>query len=255
MKKPENIRSRLYAPLFFIVVLCLWQAVGMSSLVPKFMLPTPVKVIEALIGDIKLIWESLLITLGEAFMGMGAAILFAFVLAVVMDRFKPVHDMLFPICVVSQTVPTIAIAPLLVLWFGFGMLPKVLLVFITCFFPMLVALMQGFEASDKNVLRLYRSMNASYFKVLFDVKIPYALESFFAGLKISASYSIVGAVISEWLGGEGGLGVYMTRVRKSFRFDKMFAVIIVISLLSLVLMKMVKMLQEKSMPWKRYEKN
>lgn len=255
MKKRRNTGNKVYVLIFLLSVVLLWQIVGMSGLVPSFMLPTPVEVAIALIKDRGLIMKGLGITLYEAFIGLGAAVVLAFVMAVVMDRFKFVYDMLFPLCVVSQTIPTIAIAPLLVLWFGFGMLPKILLVFITCFFPLLVSLIQGFETSDKNVLRLYRSMDAGYMRILFDVKIPYALESFFAGLKISASYSIVGAVISEWLGGEGGLGVYMTRVRKSYRFDKMFAVIIMISILSLVLMKFIEVLEKKSMPWKKWEKS
>ena len=235
----------------FSAVLILWQIVGMIELVPSFMLPTPYKIVRVLVEEFDLILENLWVTLYEAMAGLVVAVICAFLLGVMMERFKAVHDIFYPMAVVSQTIPTIAIAPLLVLWFGFGVLPKVLLVFITCLFPLLVAFLQGLDSADKNVLRLYRSMDASYIKMLFDVKIPYALESFFAGLRISASYSIVGAVISEWLGGEGGLGVYMTRVRKSFRFDKMFAVIIVISLLSLVLMKIVKLIEKKSMPWKR----
>ena len=247
----KKIKDKIYASLFFVGVIILWQIVGMCNLVPEFMLPTPVKVIEALIEDSKIIFENLLITLYEAAFGMLLALLVSFVIAVAMDRFGVVYKIFYPACVISQTIPTIAIAPLLVLWFGFGALPKVLLVFITCFFPLVVALLSGFECADNGVLTLYRSMNASYLKVLFDVKIPYALESFFAGLRISASYSIVGAVIAEWLGGEGGLGVYMTRVRKSFRFDKMFAVIIVISVLSVLVMKLVEYASYKIMKWKR----
>ncbi len=254
MKKWKSIKDKLYAPLFLVMVVVIWQIVGTLGWVPEFMLPTPVEVIKALVNDWTLILESLLITLGEAAIGIAGALVFAFLLAVIMDRFKVLNKIFYPVAVLSQTVPTVAIAPLLVLWFGFGMLPKVLLVFLTCFFPLLVALLTGFESSDKNVLRLYKSMDASYVKVLFDVKIPYALESFFAGLRISASYAIVGAVVAEWLGGEGGLGVYMTRVRKSFRFDKMFAAIIVVSLLSLVLIKGVELIHKKVMPWKKFEK-
>ncbi len=244
-------KIKIWDKVLIAFILIVWQIVGECSLVPKFMLPTPVDVILALIGDWRVIFSNLVISISEAAMGMGFALLASFVMAIAMDRFKLVHEMLFPICVVSQTVPTIAIAPLLVLWFGFGMTPKVLLVFITCFFPLLVGLVSGFDAADKNVLRLYRSMGAGYVKTLFDVKLPYAQESFFAGLKVSASYSIVGAVIAEWLGGEGGLGVYMTRVRKSFQFDKMFAVIIVISALSLLLIKSVEMLEKRVLKWKR----
>lgn len=255
MKRPKNISTKIYAPLFLLAVVVIWQIAGTLEWVPSFMLPTPTKILVALWQDRALIWENLLITLSEAAMGMGLALVFSFVMAVIMDRVRVIHDIFYPVCVVSQTVPTVAIAPILVLWFGFGMLPKVMLVFLTCFFPLIVALLTGFESSDKNILRLYKSMNASYIKVLFDVKIPYALDSFFAGLRISVSYSVVGAVIAEWLGGEGGLGVYMTRVRASFRFDKMFAVIIVISGLSLVLMKLVKIIEKKMTPWKKFEKN
>ncbi|MBQ3109960.1 MAG: ABC transporter permease [Clostridia bacterium] len=244
-------KFKLWDKAVIVFILILWQVVGMLEIVPAFMLPTPIEVLVALIGDWKLIGESCLITLYEAFTGMGAALLVSLVLAICMDRFKFVHEALFPICVVSQTIPTIAIAPLLVLWFGFGVTPKVLLVFLTCFFPLLVGLVSGFDSADKNVLRLYRSMGGGYFKTLFDVKFPYAMESFFAGLKVSASYSIVGAVIAEWLGGDGGLGVYMTRVRKSFQFDKMFAVIIVVSALSLLLMKFVEKLQNRVLKWKQ----
>lgn len=250
MKKQKSIGTKLSVVLFFAAVVLLWQLASMCGLVPKFMLPSPVDVVLALFSDWKILLGHLFITLSEAFWGMGTAVLASLLFAVLMDRFTFLREAFYPVCVVSQTVPTIAIAPLLVLWFGFGMLPKVLLVFITCFFPMLVALLGGFEMSDKGVLRLYRSMNASYLRVLFDVKLPYALESFFSGLKISASYAIVGAVISEWLGGEGGLGVYMTRVRKSFRFDRMFAAIIVVSVLSLLLMKLVELIEKKAMPWK-----
>lgn len=255
MKKWENMKSKVYPYIFFVCVLILWQTASVMEVVPSFMLPSPVKVVMTLIEDGELMASNTLLTLQEAFIGMGAALIMSFIMAVLMDRFKTVHYILYPVCIVSQTVPTVAIAPLLVLWFGFGMTPKIILVFITCFFPLLVALVTGFETADKNVLRLYRSMNAGYLKILFDVKLPYALDSFFSGLKISASYCIVGAVIAEWLGGEGGLGVYMTRVRKGFRFDKMFAVIIVISVLSLLLMKSVELLQKKAMPWKKYEKS
>lgn len=252
-KKLKNISTKIYAPLFALGLVVLWQIVGMLEIVPSFMLPTPVKVIEALIEDWQILLSNLWVSLSEAAIGMAFALAGSFIMAVLMDRFKMLHDIFFPLCVISQTVPTVAVAPLLVLWFGFGMAPKVILIFITCFFPLLVALVSGFDCADKNVLRLYRSMDAGYMKILFDVKIPYALESFFAGLRISVSYSVVGAVIAEWLGGEGGLGVYMTRVRKSFRFDKMFAVIIVISVLSLILMKLVELIRKKAMPWKKFE--
>lgn len=253
-RKSKSTTSKIYAVLFAVLLVALWWGVSLSGLVPRFMLPSPYKVAFALLGDWELIFHHLKTTLAEAAFGMAAALAGAFLLAVAMDRFAALYKAVYPLAVVTQTVPTVAVAPLLVLWFGFGMAPKVLLVFLSCFFPLLVALLTGFASADKNVLRLYRSMNASYLKLLFDVKIPYALDSFFSGLRISTTYAVVGAVVAEWLGGDAGLGVYMTRVRKSFAFDKMFAVIIVISVLSLFLMKLVAFIEKSSMPWKKYEK-
>ena len=245
MKKFKSWDKALIA-----IILVLWQVVGMIGVVPSFMLPTPIDVVKALFTDWQLIGKNTLISLYEAFLGMGFALMGSFIAGVLMDRFPSFRKAVFPLCVVSQTIPTIAIAPLLVLWFGFGVTPKVLLVFLTCFFPLLVGLVSGFESADAGILLLYRSMGAGYLRTLWDVKLPYAAESFFAGLRISASYAVVGAVIAEWLGGEGGLGVYMTRVRKGFQFDRMFAVIIVISLLSLVLVKIVDMIRDRVMRWR-----
>ena len=153
--------------------------------------------------------------------------------------------------VITQTVPTVAIAPLLVLWFGYEMMPKVILIVIVTFFPITIGLLEGFRSADKDMMNLLRSMGAGRLQIFRYIKMPGAMSRFFASLRISASYSVVGAVISEWLGGFSGLGVYMTRVKKAFAFDKMFAVIFLISIISLILMKLVDILQKKSMPWER----
>ena len=142
-----------------------------------------------------------------------------------------------------------AIAPLLVLWLGYGILPKVVLIVITCFFPMTIGLLSGFASADPDFIHMMRAMGASNWQIFRYVKLPSSAEQFFSGLRISASYSVVGAVISEWLGGFEGLGVYMMRVKKSYAFDKMFAVIFLISVISLILIKAVDLLKKKSMPW------
>lgn len=254
IKKLQSIINKIAPYSLVAAVILLWQYLSSAKIVKEFMLPSPVKVLSALVSEAPLLISNAKITLTEAAIGLGASIAAALLFAVLMDRFKFVYKAAYPIAVISQTVPTVAIAPLLVLWFGYDMLPKIILIFITCFFPMLLSLLGGFQAVDGSIVRLYRSMGAGYLPILFHVKLPYAMESFFSGLRISVSYAIVGAVISEWLGGNGGLGVYMTRVRKSFAFDKMFAVIIAVSVLSLALMKLVDFLQYVMMPWKRFEK-
>ena len=125
------------------------------------------------------------------------------------------------------------------------------MIVITTFFPITISLLEGFASADKDALRLCRSMGGNAFTEFRHIKLPGALSYFFSGLKISVTYSVIGAVISEWLGGFGGLGVYMTRVKKAFSFDKMFAVIFLISIISLLLMKGVDLLQKKCMPWEK----
>ena len=129
------------------------------------------------------------------------------------------------------------------------MAPKVILIVITTFFPITVGLLTGFRSADPDAVNLLRAMGAGRGQIFFYIKLPGALGQFFSSLRISASYAVVGAVIAEWLGGFGGLGVYMTRVKKAFAFDKMFAVIILISAISLLLMWAVERLQKKCMPW------
>ncbi|MBQ2995814.1 MAG: ABC transporter permease, partial [Oscillibacter sp.] len=160
----------------------------------------------------------------------------------------------YPILVITQTVPTVAIAPLLVLWFGYEMAPKVILIVIVTFFPVTVGLLEGFRSTDADAVNLLRSMGASRWQIFRYLKLPSALPQFFSGLRIAAAYAVVGAVISEWLGGFGGLGVYMTRVKQAFAFDKMFAVIFLISAISLGLMALVDWAEKRCMPYKEDKK-
>lgn len=215
------------------------------------MLPSPVQVVQAFVTEFPTLMEHSLVTLAEAFIGLALGILLGFVMAVLMDQFDGFYKAFYPLIVLTQTIPTVAIAPLLVLWFGYEMTPKVILIVITTFFPIAVGLLNGFMSADKDSINLLRTMGAGRWQIFCYIKFPGALSQFFAGLRISASYAVVGAVISEWLGGFHGLGVYMTRVKKAFSFDKMFAVIFLISIISLLLMKGVDLLQKKCMPWEK----
>ena len=249
IKRLKNITNNLYPLVLVGIILVTWLVLSEFGIIPKFMLPSPIDVVETLISERVILFEHLLITLQEAFLGLTMSITFAVIMAVLMDRYYRLYQMVYPIFVISQTVPVIAIAPLLVLWMGYGIAPKVFLIFLVCFFPLVISLLDGFKSVDKDIIKLMKSMNASDMQILRHVKFPSAMSSFFAGLKVSVAYCVVGAVIAEWLGGNSGLGVYMTRVRKSYAYDKMFAVIFVISVISLLLMWLVKTLQKRVMPW------
>ncbi|MBR5825779.1 MAG: ABC transporter permease [Clostridia bacterium] len=238
------------APLVSIAVLvCLWLFASEKELIESYMLPSPAEVGRAFVSELPILMEHTAVTVQEALYGLLIGIVFAFAVAVLMDAVPFIKAALYPVLVISQTIPTIAIAPLLVLWMGFDMTPKITLVVLTTFFPIAVSLLDGFQSADKDEINLLRSMGAGRFQIFRYIKLPGAGEQFFSGLKVSASYAVVGAVISEWLGGFEGLGVYMTRVKQAYAFDKMFAVIILISLLSLVLMAVVALLKKITMPY------
>lgn len=249
-KKFPSIKNSLYPAGFIGLLLLLWQLACSLGLVEAFLLPSPVQVLRALAGDFPLLMTHAGVTFLEAAAGLLASIAFGVSAAVLMDRFTPLRLAVRPILILTQTVPAVALAPLLVIWLGFGLAPKILLVFITCFFPIAISTLSGLSAVDPDIINLYRSMGASKLQILLRVKLKASLDSFFTGLKLAAAYAIIGAVIAEWLGGLSGLGVYMTLVRKSYAVDKMFAVILLISAVSLLLMKLVDILNKKAMPWK-----
>lgn len=253
-KRLQSITSKLPAAAALCLLILLWQFLYQSGAVPAYMLPSPIQVVKALFTDLPTILRHAVVTLQEAFYGLCIGVVLAFVMATLMDHFRILNKALYPIMIITQTIPTIAIAPLLVLWMGFYMAPKITLVVITTFFPITVGLLDGYKSVDKDSIDLMRAMGASKVQIFFHVKLPAALPQFFSGLKISAPYAVVGAVISEWLGGFEGLGVYMTRVSKAYAFDKMFAVIIFIVIISLLLMFTVNLIKTISLPWLRVEK-
>ena len=256
MKKlPNTIRAKAPAGAAVLLLLGLWQLICTLGLVPGYMLPSPGEVVRAFVSERALLLEHLVITLQEAFLGLALGVAVGFVFALLMDTFEVLYRAFYPILVITQTIPTVAIAPLLVLWFGYEMTPKIILIVIATFFPVTVGLLEGFRSADKDTIGLLRSMGAGRWQVFRYIKAPSALPQFFSGLRIAAAYSVVGAVISEWLGGFGGLGVYMTRVKKAFAFDKMFAVIFLISAISLALMALVSLAERKCMPYRHLDKN
>ena len=251
-RRSESIRNKLLPAGALCLLVLVWWGLAASGLIPDYMLPSPADVFSAFVRDFPVLLSHAGVSLTEAAYGLGIGTLLAFALACAMDRFELLEKAGLPLLVITQTIPTVAIAPLLVLWMGFGMEPKITLVVITTFFPIAIGLLDGFKRADPDAVALLKSMNATRGQIFRHVKLPAALPHFFSGLRVSASYAVVGAVIAEWLGGFEGLGVYMTRVRKAYAFDKMFAVIILVVIVSLLLMKLVSIIRNAAMPWLRY---
>lgn len=226
-----------------MILLIMWQMVIGFGLIPDYLLPSPWQIIKAFIDDFYLLMGHAKYTLITAFLGTVIGLVLSFVLSIFMDFSKKFRDIVYPVLLLNQTIPTIAIAPLLVIWLGYGILPKVVLVVLSVFFPMTIALVDGYHSVQKEQLNLFRSLKASHYQTYRHLKIPSAMGYFFTGLKVALSYALISAVVAEWLGGYHGLGVYMTRVRKSYELDNMFAVIFFISFLTLVLLASVKLIE------------
>lgn len=254
MKRLENIEDKIIPISFFAVLLIIWEVIGRLEVVPAYILPSPTRIMKTLIVNLPLLKEHIIITSMEAVVGFIIAIILSFVIAIIMDSTPLVKKAVYPLIITSQTVPIITIAPLFAIWFGFGYLPKIVIVVLVCFFPITISLLEGLSSVELELLNLIKSMGASKVQLYKMVKLPAAMPSFFSGLKISATYSIMGATIGEWVGGKKGLGVYMLRVKHSFATDKVFATIIMITFLSISILKIVLFIEKKSMPW-IYDKN
>lgn len=233
-----------------LLLLVIWQCAGFFHMLPKYILPTPVEILQAFVRDRALLWQHSLFTLQTALLGLSLGVVLACVLALIMDRYGWINDMLYPLLVVIQTIPTIALAPILVLWLGYGILPKIVLIVLTTTFPIIVNILDGFRQCDADTLQLFQLMGAKPWQVLWHFKIPNSLPYFYAGLRVSVSYAFISTVVSEWLGGFEGLGVYMIQSKKLFQYDTMFAIIILVSLISLVGMKLVQVSEKRVIKWK-----
>lgn len=248
-KRNQNIKNRIYPVIFFMGFLIVWEAASRFGAFPPFILPSPSNIVISLVTGFTSMQFDILITLYEALTGFIIAIILSVLIAIIMDSFIGFKKTIYPILIISQTVPIIIIAPLFIIWFGYGYAPKIIIVTLICFFPITVSLLQSLISVDKEQIDLLRSMGASRFQIYRFVKIPSAMPGFFSGLKIAATYSIMGATIGEWVGGKNGLGVYMIRAKQAFQTDRVFAAILVIVVLSILLLKIIEFIEKKNMPW------
>jgi ABC-type nitrate/sulfonate/bicarbonate transport system permease component len=189
-------------------------------------------------------------TSGEALLGIVLAVLCAVALAVAIDWSRAVRRSLYPLMVASQTIPLIVLAPLTIIWFGFGPAPKVALVALFTFFAIAVGTVQGLGSADPDAMALLRTMGASRRQILWRVRLPSALPQFFTGLKVAITFAYVAAIFAEYVGSTGGLGYYMTVANQYGNADLVFGAVIVSALLTLVLFAIVAALEHAVLRWR-----
>jgi ABC-type nitrate/sulfonate/bicarbonate transport system permease component len=254
MKKLKNTvtnKKSLFPLLSIFFVLVVWEFIVWIYKIVPWILPSPSLVLISLFQQKNVLWMHTKITLIEASIGFIIAIIFAFILAFLMDSVSWIKKSFYPLLIISQTIPIITIAPLLVIWFGYDLAPKIFVVILVCFFPITINLLQGLESADPETISLLKIMGANRYQLFRYIKLPGALPGIFSGLKISATYSIMGAVIGEWLGAKSGLGEYMRRSMRSFSVANTFASIVVITLLSFIFLSIIQVIEYWKMPWNR----
>jgi ABC-type nitrate/sulfonate/bicarbonate transport system permease component len=232
-----------------VCFLIFWQIAVMLFHIENWILPGPLQIIYSFWQAKSLMFYHMIPTIFEATVGLVIAAFLGIIIAILMEFSESFRKILYPFLILSQTIPFIILAPLLTLWLGFGLLPKVIIVAIVCFFPITINLFDGFSSVEPAILRLLKSMGATKIQVLRWVKWPSSLPSFFSGLRIAATYSILGAVISEWIGTDRGLGILLTRSAKSYLTDRVFATIGIITFLSIAVVLMVEGIARISIPW------
>ena len=235
--------------LFFL--LTSWELVVHFYHIVPWILPSPSLILSSIFQQRRVLWMHTQITLLETIIGFFIAIFFSFILAFLMDSIPWIKKALYPLLIISQTIPIITIAPLLIIWFGYDLAPKVFVVILVCFFPITINLLHGLESADPEAISLLKIMGANRFQIFRFIKLPSSLPGLFAGLKISATYSIMGAVIGEWLGAKNGLGEYMRRSMRSFSIANTFAAIVVITILSFIFLIIIQLIEYWKMPWNR----
>ncbi len=242
-------RTRAALPAITIIgLLLVWEILVRALRVPSYVLPAPSRVLLALWEDRLSLARHSAITVSEALGGMALSLICALALGILMDASEKLRAVVYPVLVVTQTIPMIVLSPILILYLGFGVTPKILTIVLMCFFPVAVGFADGMGQIDPAYVNLIRSFGGNSLQVYTQVKIPYALPALFSGLKVAATYSIGGAVVGEWIASQAGIGYYLLRVKNSYALDKMFASVLVIILLSLLMNGLIVLLRRLCLP-------
>lgn len=227
-----------------------WELYVELSGINPVTLPAPSRIIENGFANRDILLENAFVTINETLAGLAVSISLGVALALLIDLFSPVRRALYPLLVGSQTLPVVVIAPLLVLWFGFDLTPKVLVVTLYTFFPITVAFAAGLAATDREALLLMHTLGAGRLRTLQVLRMPQALPYLFTGLRIAVTYAVVGAVFAEWVGAREGLGLYVLLMKNAFRTDLVFAAVFLIAALSLLLFVLVGVIERLVVRWK-----
>jgi ABC-type nitrate/sulfonate/bicarbonate transport system permease component len=244
-----TLAATLPALALLAALVLLWQWYAAQPNIDTQILPTPLAVWGVLAGQRDILWQHMLVTLQETLIGFALALAAGVIFGTLIDFSPWLRRAIYPLLVASQTIPIITLAPLLVLWFGFGLVSKSIVVLLVCFFPIVVALADGLRSADPELIRLFRAFGAGPVRIFWSVRLPGALPSLFSGVRIAIAYSVIGAIFGEYVGASAGLGFYMQLKQHSFATAGVLAAIVVTALLSIALFALVAIVERLALPW------
>lgn len=237
--------------ILFAVLLIGWQALALG-IDAAYILPSPIQVLKRL-WELRepLIMVHLPATMSVTFIGLAISIVLGLALAIAMDASETVRRTLYPLVITSQTIPTTAIAPLFVLWFGYSIWSKVLVTILMTFFPITITVYDGFQSTKREMEELMLSFNASKMDIFLKLKLPNALPYFFSAIKMAIPISIIGAAIGEWLGAQSGLGYFSKRMLTQLDGAGVFAPIVLLSAVAMIIVGIINIIEKIAIPWRR----
>ena len=239
------------ATLIAAAAIGLWEVVVRAASVPSYILPTPSGVARAFNADGALLASATWVTLREVLAGFAIAVVAGIAIAVVLHFSRHLRRALTPLLIASQTVPVVVLAPVLVFLMGYGIGPKLVIVTLICFFPVVVNMLDGLRSVDPELVTMMQTLHASRRDVLVRVEFPAALPRLFSGMRIAATYATIGAVFGEWSGSTEGLGYVMLQATPSLETERVIAVVVILSIVSLALFAAVNLLERRFAPWAR----
>jgi ABC-type nitrate/sulfonate/bicarbonate transport system permease component len=245
----RNLKGWALPASLIVATLLAWQGATALLQVPRWLLPSPTDIAGAMISSRELLAQHSLVTLEEVVVGFIIAFVVGIALAIAFLHSRTLERAIYPFVIASQTIPVIAIAPILLIWFGYGLLPKVMVVALTCFFPIVVNMVDGLRSVDPELVSLMRTLGASRWQLFSKAQLPASLPALFSGTKVAIAVSVIGAVIGEWVGASAGLGYFMVRSASQFQTARVFAAIVVLSVMGVGLFALVALLERWLLPW------
>jgi len=227
----------------------LWQLLVSIFQIPAYILPTPIEVFHTWYERLGTILNETYFTVTETILGLVLGIIFGCFAAIIMTYFKPLSWWMLPILIISQALPTFAIAPLLVLWFGYGMASKIVTTLLMIFFPITSSFYDGLSRTNTDWLDLAKTMNAKKWRIFTVIRIPAALPSLASGIRVATVAAPLGAIVGEWVGASKGLGFLMLNANARLQIDLMFAALLTLIVFSLILYFIVNKILKLLIPW------